>query len=190
MILSRRVTVLSKRILQIIPQNVKTVLDVGCGNGEISAIIAKEKKLTVSGLEVLRRSKCVIKYKIFNGEKIPQKDSLVDLILLVDVLHHLSDITGLLNESKRVSKHYIVIKDHIYSSAFSYLILKFMDWIGNRSYGVNLIYNYQKKSAWLKMFKKADLKVVRWDEDLNLYPNLFNLLFGKNLHFIALLEKP
>ena len=40
-----------KRILQLIPQNVKTVLDIGCGRANLAATL-KEKGYIVSGIDI------------------------------------------------------------------------------------------------------------------------------------------
>lgn len=189
-VLGRRVSVLSKEIVGLIPKKSGLLLDIGCGDGLLSFLIMKVKpKLKIIGLDVLKRKKCAIKYKIFNGEKIPFKKNSVDISMMVDMLHHTPSIPKVLVEAKRVSKRYIIIKDHTISGILDFYILKFMDWVGNKPYGVNLIYNYQKKEQWLNLFKKMQLKVLKWHEDIPIYPPPFNQIFGRNLHFIALLEK-
>lgn len=189
---NKRVQILASNIAPLIPAKVKTVLDIGCGDGQLSSLILKHKKnqkLAITGLEVLKRQHCAINYKIFNGKKIPFKDNAVDLCFLVDVLHHTKNIPEQLAEVKRVSKSYIIIKDHIYINSVDFAILKFMDWVGNKPYGVGLIYNYQKKQEWLKLFKTLGLKVVKWHEGVSLYPAPFNLIFKDKFHFVVLLEK-
>ena len=58
------------------------------------------------------------------------------------MLHHVKkeDLKTLFKEAIRVSKKYIIIKDHYYKNSLDYLILKIYDYIGNKPYGVNLPY--------------------------------------------------
>lgn len=109
--------------------------------------------------------------------------------MFVDVLHHTVNIEGLLKEAQRVTSRYVLIKDHLCETKFDKYILSFMDWIGNRPYGVHLPYNYQSKQDWRRYVFVCGLGEVSWNENLPLYPFPFNHLFGRNLHFVALLEK-
>lgn len=189
-VFNRRVKVLSKTISKIIPKDVKSILDVGCGDGLISFLIKnKRKKIKISGLEVLKRSSCLIDTKIFDGKTIPLKDSSRDLILFIDVLHHTNNIESIFKDSIRVTKKYVIVKDHIYQTQFDYIILKIMDWFGNRGHGVNLVYNYKKKKYWTNLSLKYKANIVDWNENLRLYPFPFNFFFGRRLHFIALFKK-
>jgi SAM-dependent methyltransferase len=189
-VLQRREDVLARGIAQVLPKTVQSALDVGCGDGIIAASVAERVPgLQIQGVEVLDRETCAIPYSLFDGKRLPFPDAHFDAVEVVDVLHHTDNIEELVGECARVSRSYVVIKDHIYRSRFNFAVLRFMDWIGNRAYGVNLIYNYQRKSEWLAIFQRTGLKVAAWNEDLGLYPFPFNLLFEKDKHFIVLLSK-
>ena len=56
--------------------------------------------------------------------------------MIVDVLHHCNDPVSVLKECARVSKRWVLIKDHVSDSVYDEKILKFMDWVGNRAHGV------------------------------------------------------
>lgn len=177
-------------INKIIPKNVKSILDIGCGDGLISSIIQKKHStLKIQGLEVFKRNSCLIPCRYFNGKKIPYQNNSFDLCMMIDVLHHTSNIQELLKEAKRVSKTYILIKDHCYSNKFDFYILKFMDWVGNKPYGVKLVYNYQRDQEWKSLFNTNKLNIIKWQNNLPLYPFPFNHLFGKKLHLLILLKK-
>jgi len=135
------------------------------------------------------RSDCVIECASFDGKTLPADDSSVDVCLLADVLHHTLDPRALLKEAGRVAKRHVLVKDHLSENAFDNMVLKFMDWIGNRSHGVDLPYNYQSRAKWDQHFSSCRLCIVAWDHNLPLYPFPFSRVFGRNLHFIALLEK-
>jgi len=190
MVLQRREDVLARGIAKILPTGVTSGLDVGCGDGIIAAAVASQiPGLKMQGVEVLDRETCEIPYSLFDGKKLPFADNAFDFIELVDVLHHTDNIEDLIGECARVARQYVVIKDHIWGNRIDFAILRFMDWVGNRAYGVNLIYNYQKKSQWLGIFNRSGLKVTRWHEDIGLYPSPFNVVFEKGKHFIVLLSK-
>jgi ubiquinone/menaquinone biosynthesis C-methylase UbiE len=109
--------------------------------------------------------------------------------MTIDVLHHTDDPIKVLKEMKRVSKRYILIKDHTANHSFDRFILKFMDYVGNRLYGVALPYNYLSNKAWLNAFKQTRLEVIKKTKRFYLYPWPFDLIFGRKLHCLYLLKK-
>jgi len=135
------------------------------------------------------RPSCLIKCAGFDGNTIPLADSSVDICLFVDVLHHTLNIAGLLREARRVARLYVLIKDHLCENKLDHAVLSFMDWVGNRPYGVSLPYDYQSKVEWNQIFSACGLRVVRWNQSLPLYPQPFDRLFGRELHFVVLCEK-
>jgi len=190
LVLRRRERVLARNIAGILPEGMRTALDVGCGDGMIAREVAREHHgLEIRGLEVHERSGCEIPCSLFDGRSIPFPDASFDYVCLVDVLHHTDDIDGLLRESARVSRHSVVIKDHTWSHRLDHAVLRFMDWIGNRPHGVRLTYNYQKKDQWLELFRQRGLRIVAWNENLGLYPFPASLIFERKMHFLALLAK-
>jgi hypothetical protein len=112
--------------------------------------------------------------------------------MFVDVLHHAPNsqgITRLLAEACRVSRRFVLIKDHLSESGFDFKTLQFMDWVGNRPHGVVLPYNYRSRDQWNQYFSLAGLNVHDWNDRIPIYPFPFSALFGRRLHFIARLEK-
>ena len=190
LVLRRRESVLAHSIAAMLPEGMRTALDVGCGDGVIARTVAQAHPgLEIRGVEVHERNACEIPFSLFDGRAIPFPDASFDCVSLVDVLHHTDDIGGLLGECARVSRRYIVIKDHTWSHRLDHAVLRFMDWFGNRPYGVRLIYNYQKKDQWLEMFHRKGLEIVSWNDRLGLYPLPASLVFERNKHFLALLSK-
>ena len=118
------------------------VLDIGCGTGKISRLLMERNpKLKVEGIEV----------KAFDGKRIPFADKAFDAVIFVDVLHHTNKHSALLKEAFRVSKGAVVIKDHICRTTFDFVVLAFMDCVGNRSLGIRSIHNYYSQSKWRKI---------------------------------------
>ena len=109
--------------------------------------------------------------------------------MFVDVLHHTNDMAALLKEASRVSRRYILIKDHLCETQLDRALLSLMDWVGNRPHGVKLTYNYIDRTAWEGLFSALHLHTREWTADVPLYAFPLNMVFSRRLHFIALLEK-
>ena len=170
-----------------------SVLDIGCGDGSIANLVTRyNSSVSVHGIEFAPRGNCLIECKAFDGASIPYPAASFDICMFVDVLHHVRDSQGiekLLSEACRVSKRYVLIKDHLFANRFDFLTLQFMDWLGNRPHGVILPYNYQSRSDWEKHFLATGLEVKEWQTKIPIYPFPFSALFGRQLHFIGVLEK-
>ena len=188
-VFQRRVHILAEHIANCLSPNSK-VLDVGCGDGSLDSLIAKQhqEQLDMEGIDVLLRKHTHIPVKLFDGTHIPYEDNSFDVVIFVDVLHHTEHPQLLLREAKRIARHSIVLKDHTTDNRFAIPTLRFMDWIGNAHYGVALPYNYQSKLQWDRTFTELGLTVANWKTNLNLYPLPAHWLFDRNLHFIAKLD--
>ena len=189
-VMGRRVRQISKNISELIPEEVITVLDVGAGTGEMAqAVNSFRPELTVSGVDVYIRPKTFIPIVKYDGNALSFDDCSFDAVMTIDVLHHCNDPVSVLKECARVSKRWVLIKDHVSDSVYDEKILKFMDWVGNRAHGVVLPYNYLSTSEWNSAFDKVGLKSVRKINQLNLYPMPFDMIFGGSLHCLHLLKK-
>jgi SAM-dependent methyltransferase len=185
-----RVEVISDLIAMNLPIDVVSMLDIGCGDGKISNLIqSKQGKVKIVGIDIMERPTCEIEYQSFDGENIPFAQNSFDAIQLVDVLHHTSNISSVISNALPISSKYLVIKDHLYQSRFDFLTLKFMDWVGNAPHGVKVIYNFQTLEQWKSIFKENRLELIYFNDKIKLYPKLVNWIFGRKLHFIAILKK-
>jgi SAM-dependent methyltransferase len=181
----RRVRVLAKLLAEQIPQGA-AVLDIGCGDGTIAALIAKARPdISMQGVEVLPRADCQIPCSSFDGNTLPYGERSFDVAMLVDVLHHTSDVSVLLREAARVSRQIVLLKDHRSENALDHATLR----VGNRPHGVTLTYNYQSRAQWDAHFSAAGLRVAAREANLPLYPAPFSALLGRSLHFVATLRK-
>jgi len=104
----------------------KKILDLGCGHGT-DAILLEKFASRVTGVdiskykewELLRTKK--IKYVKANSSKLPFKDNTFDGVYLKDLLHHINDINGTLNEIKRVTKSdgkIVILEGNRYNPVF------------------------------------------------------------------------
>jgi SAM-dependent methyltransferase len=172
-----------------LPRNA-SVLDVGCGDGTVASLIAQLRPdVSLRGVEFLVRPGCKIECTAFDGNALPFPDASFDVCMFVDVLHHTQDVSVLLREAVRVSREYVLIKDHLDENSLDHATLRFMDWVGNRPHGVTLTYNYQSRMQWDSHFAHCGLAESSWSAEVPLYPAPFSLLVGRNLHFVGLLKK-
>lgn len=185
LVLQRRMRVLAGGVASLLPES-GTVLDVGCGNGEISAqVVSKQPGLKFFGIDIARRPSCTIPMSVYDGIKIPFANRSYDYAIFIDVLHHTPDPFVLLQEAKRVVSKGIIIKDHLCDSAWAERRLVFMDWVGNRQHGVVLPYNFWSTRQWEEAWRKLAVRPDIWNTQIGLYPKPFKRLFENGLHFLA-----
>jgi len=181
----RRLDVLSRRIAEMLPQGA-SVLDIGCGDGRLSARIARLRPdCSFQGIDVLPGATAMIPVTIFDGQRIPMPAASFDVAMLVDVLHHTSDPIVILAEAQRVCRRFIVLKDHRRNGFLAGPTLRIMDWIGNAHHGVNLPYNYWSEAQWRAAFSRLRLKPDVWLTRLGVHSPLLDPIVGRKLHFLA-----
>jgi SAM-dependent methyltransferase len=184
----RRIAVLGQRLAAMLPA-ASTLLDVGCGDGAIAKIVGQSVPLfSVSGTEYAPRADCAIPCIAFDGVHLPFPDQSFDVCMFVDVLHHCEDPLTILRDAARVCRNFILIKDHLAESTLDHMTLRLMDWVGNRPHGVVLPYNYLSGQQWQKLYRDAGLIEEHVERKIPIYPVPFSYLFGRKLHFIALLK--
>lgn len=189
LVYGRRVRVLVERLAPLLPQGA-SVLDVGCGDGLITSLVAQARPdIAASGIDVLVRGETRIPVEPFDGTRIPRPDNSVDAVMFVDVLHHTPDPEVLLREAARVARTCVILKDHTLDGFLAGPTLRFMDHVGNARHGVVLPYNYWPESRWRAAFERVGLKPRHWQPRLGLYPWPASWIFDRGLHFIARLEK-
>jgi SAM-dependent methyltransferase len=185
----RRIAVLAERLAAIIPTGAR-LLDVGCGDGELDLLLREAvPNLEIEGVEVIPRPDCAIPCGAFDGVHIPFPDRYFDGCLFVDVLHHSTEAVALLQDAFRVSREFVLIKDHIAESRLDHGTLRLMDWVGNRPHGVALPYAYLSSLQWQELYMRMGLHLGHFDDNLPIYPWPFSAIFGRGLHFIAFLKK-
>jgi SAM-dependent methyltransferase len=185
---SRRVQALVRHFAELIAAD-HSVLDVGCGDGLIdSLVLAQRPDLRIHGVDVLVRERTHIPVAPFDGVRLPFADASWDTVIFCDVLHHTPDPPAMLAEGARVARRHIVIKDHSVEGLLARPTLRFMDFVGNAPYGVVLPYNYLTPAEWRDALQACGLTTVAERRDLQLYPKVADLIFGRRLHFVGVYE--
>ena len=184
----RRVQVLAQHFADLLVRDAE-VLDVGCGDGKLAArILALRPDVSIRGIDVLVREETEIPVDEFNGDEIPLQTNSVDVVTLVDVLHHTQSPGQLLCESARVARKQVLLKDHYLQGFAAGKTLKMMDHVGNARHGVEIPCNYLTPSQWDDLYAAAGLKPVECRDSLGLYLPPLNWCFERSLHFIAALK--
>jgi SAM-dependent methyltransferase len=186
---TRRVEVLASWFAQLAPTNSR-ILDVGCGDGLLSVTLcSKRPDLTLLGIDTLPRKHTHIPVTTFDGSRIPFDQNSFDSVLFSDVLHHTKDPVMLLQEAWRVTRQWVLLKDHFRKGFAAAQRLRFMDWVGNARFGVALPYNYWTENQWLHAWHEIGLRPEKVITRLGLYAGPANWVFGAKLHFMARLRK-
>lgn len=98
-------------LFEIIPPDVKTILDIGAGDGYITNPLAQ--KYDVTGMDISEEALSYLECKVVVGNiaDIPFPKDRFDLVMANDVIEHLPDdiYEKSLQEMQRVSKKYIII---------------------------------------------------------------------------------
>ena len=169
------------------------VLDVGCGNGTLGRALMDDprtpKGVTVEGLERVARGGEPITVHAYPGGRFPFDDGAYDVVIVADVLHHERDPMALLAECARVAGRLVIIKDHRVEGLFSKARVSLMDWAANAPYGVPCLFRYNSLQQWRQVPEQLKTRVQRELVSMNLYPGIWNPLFGKSTQYMAFLEK-
>jgi len=168
------------------------VLDVGCGCGTLGYELMRCQTapggLLVVGIERCPRDGEPIRVDAYDGRTFPYSDRSFDVVILADVLHHESDPDHLLQECMRVSRRFLIIKDHKVEGLFGRLRVSLMDWAANAPYDVPCLYRYWTRSEWEALRVRPQFKMVEERHSMCLYPPAINQLFGGRLQYFAVIR--
>ena len=188
---------ISKKIEHLLKNETKnkkkiSIVDFGCGSMEISKKIQHNKFIKkISGVDIFNSKFKYKKLEYFQYKKIKDlKNFKCDVMLLVDVLHHIgvNESFKLLKELSKYSK-IIIIKDHFEHGQISRQLLRFVDFYANYAYGVVIPKIYYSEKSWAKTIKMSKLKQLYFEKNFQQHDGLFNLILNKKHHFISVLKK-
>jgi ubiquinone/menaquinone biosynthesis C-methylase UbiE len=191
-IYKRRVDVLSGLIVSHLQAGNK-VLDIGCGSGMLGAAVLEHRNRPIGiiyrGLEKSKRGGEPIEVIEHKMGPLPFMDREFDVVILADVLHHEEQEGSLLSEAVRVCKRFLVVKDHKPEGFLGFWRICFLDWAANNPHEVKCLYRYHTRKEWHAIFEEYGLSRIFEKTSIDLYPRLFNLIFGKRLHYFVVLRR-
>lgn len=133
------------------------VLDVGCGNGEVSYQIEKYFKIRLTGCDIIDYNKNIINFRLMKQENVlPFKNKEFDLVMMNDVLHHVKqdDQSRLIKEALRVGKTVLIFET--FPGFFVYII----DYLINKihSFKMDIPLSFKTHKEWIKLFKNLKVR--------------------------------
>lgn len=83
----------TKIILDIIPQDVRTIIDIGCGDGAITNVLAERYRVIGGDVsqEGLKNLSVKAEPMVSSAQSLPFKDKCIDLVLSSELLEHLPE---------------------------------------------------------------------------------------------------
>lgn len=188
LIFHRRFRIIASVLMSHLPCGA-LVLDVGCGDGLLSAFMqAKRPDIRILGADVMRPPSPQIPLCVFDGLHLPFADRTFDVLVFVDVLHHAADPIGLLREGTRLARRSILVKDHVAGTKIEHFTLATIDWTGNFFRQVSLPYNYWSREAWQQAFSALPVVPQPLSEAIPEYHWWLPWLRGRSLQLVARLE--
>jgi SAM-dependent methyltransferase len=164
-------------------KNVNNVLDLGASCGRLSSELSEKlPHIDIIGIDTHVQSTTFIPIIKYDGKKIPYPDNTFDCVMMIDVIHHIENPEIVLEEAKRITRKYILIKDHYWINKLDLALLKFADYIGNKPYEIDLPYHFLKIADWIELISNLNLKTI------NIEKFRFNMM-DPCRHIIIHLEK-
>ena len=140
---------------------VPDAIDVGAGDGWAAKTLMNEGLVAhCQPVDVVRRRIVEIEPTLYDGWTLPFADRAVTLAYAIDAAHHASDPLRFIRELGRVSKRWVLLKDHTYRSVWGRLALRILDEVGNRRFSIGSPGNYQNDYRWFEALR-ADGFVLR-----------------------------
>lgn len=128
-----------------------TLIDVGAGDGSISAIAAQKYSLgSIRAYDVQLVNDSWVDLVLFDGQHIPEKDASADIVLFAYVLHHAASSThALLREAARIARRWVLVSED----------LDALEWRGRNTHH-DMHAHFRDEASWRDQFASAGLRVI------------------------------
>lgn len=167
-----------------------SLLDVGCGSGELARFVASRAGAQrVEGVDILVQPAPHVPVARYDGRSLPYPDASFDVVLVSDVLHHAEAPETLLAEALRVAKQAVVVKDHFAFGPVSRRLLLAMDLAANGFYDIAVRGTYLDPPAWLRLFEDVGATIERLEWPLHVHAPVLRLIAPSELQFAARLRR-
>ena len=176
-------------LANLIRSEVRSVLDVGAGDGRVAAEIGRRIDATeVRGIDIAARPDAAIDIAVYDGVHLPYPDRSFDAVVLSDVLHHSPDPEALLRECLRVARRCVLVKDHLAFGPLSQKLLWLMDVAGNHATQVAVRGTYLSLEQWFELAERAGGRIAAMRWPLRIHDLPWRLLTRSELQFAARIE--
>lgn len=167
-------------------ERAESLLDVGCGNGELTVKLAGMIGATkIAGVDVTPRPTTAIDVQFYDGTTLPFADKSFEAVMIVDVLHHCANPTAVLAECVRVAKRVVAVKDHFSFGAISHRTLYWMDRFGNAKDSIPVAGTYFTPPQWIEMITTAGARMAALDWPIKMHELPWRAIAWPELQFSA-----
>ena len=160
------------------------IIDVGAGRCYIAEEIQTRYNSDISCIDIADLNETNMHLTVYDGKRIPYKNSEFDTALLVYVLHHCEDPVRTLKECIRVVKRngkIIIFED------FGFVFVTYaLDWISNKLHNVAAPLHFKTEEEWKSIFSSLGLKIIHIEHGVE---RQFFYPFTEHKMFVLEVEK-
>lgn len=152
----------------------QSILDFGCGDLLLDVVIKRNiRGVKITGIDVVDFGvrKRGIRFKQYNGKRIPYANNTFDVVIAWHVFHHTSDPESLFKECMRVAKKQVIFVEPVFRHIFELPGMTVMDWLFNvwKTKSIDLRYAFHSEWWWRHVIENVNGKLV-FTTDVDLLP--------------------
>ncbi len=126
------------------------VLDIGCGSGLMSLHLSQNIAVSPFMADIRDQRISIMqdwkRFVLCDGEKLPFPDASFEVVLLISMLHHCTNVTSIVSEATRVASDLIIIIEDIVSSPMENAWTKFSDRVINWDWRISSLHHRSAES--------------------------------------------